>query len=54
MNVIEVKLLVKQYGRAKGPAVKGIDFSVNEGELSAFLGPNEAGKTTTISKTVIL
>jgi len=49
MNMIEVKSLVKQYGRAKEAAVKGIDFSVNEGEFFAFLGPNGAGKTTTIS-----
>ncbi len=47
MNVIEVKNLVKQY---KGhTAVKGIDFSVKEGELFAFLGENGAGKSTTIN-----
>ena len=33
MNMIEVSSLVKQYDRAKEPAVKGIDFSVNEGEF---------------------
>jgi len=49
MSVIEVKELVKQYDKAKAPAVKGIDFSVEEGEFFAFLGPNGAGKTTTIS-----
>ena len=31
MNMIEVNSLVKQYDRPKEPAVKGIDFSVNEG-----------------------
>lgn len=47
--IISVENLVKQYDKAKTPAVKGVDFSVNEGEFFAFLGPNGAGKTTTIS-----
>jgi ABC-2 type transport system ATP-binding protein len=47
--IIEVNNLVKQYSRAKTPSVKGVSFSVNEGEFFAFLGPYGAGKTTTIS-----
>ncbi len=47
--IISVENLVKQYDKAKTPAVKGVNFSVNEGEFFAFLGPNGAGKTTTIS-----
>jgi len=49
MAMIEVDHLVKQYRRAKEPAVKGISFDVQPGEFFAFLGPNGAGKTTTIS-----
>ena len=49
MPIIQVEELVKQYDKAKTPAVKGVSFAVNEGEFFAFLGPNGAGKTTTIS-----
>ncbi|MDR1294679.1 MAG: ATP-binding cassette domain-containing protein [Bifidobacteriaceae bacterium] len=49
MSVIEVEDLVKQYKRAKKPAVRSVSFEVQEGEFFAFLGPNGAGKTTTIS-----
>jgi len=48
-HIITVNELVKQYDRAKVPAVKGVSFDVAEGDFFAFLGPNGAGKTTTIS-----
>ncbi len=47
MKVIEVKGLKKKYKEHE--AVRGIDFSVEEGELFAFLGENGAGKSTTIN-----
>ncbi len=43
---IEVRGLKKSYGPVE--AVRGIDLSVNEGEVFALLGPNGAGKTTTV------
>jgi ABC-2 type transport system ATP-binding protein len=47
--MIQVDDLVKQYDKAKEPAVKSVSFTVEEGAFFAFLGPNGAGKTTTIS-----
>lgn len=45
--ILEVDGLVKKYGDFE--AVKGISFSVEEGEVFGLLGPNGAGKTQTIS-----
>ena len=44
--VITVQGLRKRY--AQHEAVKGIDFTVDQGEVFGFLGTNGAGKTTTI------
>ncbi len=44
--VIRVRGLRKSYGSEE--AVRGIDLTVNRGEIFAFLGPNGAGKTTTV------
>ena len=46
MKSIEVKNLKKQFKTAE--AVKGINFSINQSETLALLGPNGCGKTTTI------
>jgi ABC-2 type transport system ATP-binding protein len=46
-TILEVDNLVKKYGDFE--AVKGISFSVEEGEVFGLLGPNGAGKTQTIS-----
>src|SRR5580704_8446058 len=45
-TVITVSGLVKRYGEVE--AVRGIDFTVARGETFGFLGPNRAGKSTTI------
>lgn len=44
--MIEVKNLSKQFGRIV--AVDDISFSVRKGEVLGFLGPNAAGKSTTM------
>ncbi len=44
--MIEVDDLTKYYGDYA--AIEGVTFQVNEGEILGFLGPNAAGKTTTM------
>jgi len=44
--VIRIQNLTKHYG--KRLAVDDISFSVGKGEIVGFLGPNAAGKTTTM------
>jgi ABC-2 type transport system ATP-binding protein len=46
MAVIEVRGLTKTYGDVE--AVRGIDLTVESGEVFALLGPNGAGKSTTV------
>ena len=46
-HIVEIKNLYKSFGEVK--AVQDLSFSVNRGELFAFLGVNGAGKSTTIS-----
>jgi len=43
---IELVGLEKRFGQVH--AVRGLDLTVQQGEIVAFLGPNGAGKTTTI------
>ena len=46
-KIILVKHLVKNYDNHK--AVNDLNFSVEKGSFTAFLGANDAGKSTTIS-----
>jgi ABC-2 type transport system ATP-binding protein len=43
---IEAEGLTKTYGKSRG--IREVDLTVDEGEVFGFLGPNRAGKTTTI------
>ncbi len=44
--MIEVEHLTKYYGDV--PAIQDVTFQVDRGEVLGFLGPNAAGKTTTM------
>ena len=44
---VELRGLVKNYGKVE--ALKGIDLTVQSGEIFGLLGPNGAGKTTLFS-----
>ena len=48
--MIEIKNVTKSYGKKK--AIENINFTVNDGEIFAFIGHNGAGKTTLIKSIV--
>ena len=50
MAIIEARGLARDFTSRKRTvhAVRGVDLTVEEGEIVGFLGPNGAGKTTTL------
>ncbi len=46
MHIIEAKSVTKQFGSE--PVLKGIDLSVDPGEILGVLGPSGSGKTTLV------
>ena len=48
--MIEIKNVTKKYGSKK--AVNNVSFTVNDGDIFAFIGHNGAGKTTLIKSIV--
>jgi len=50
MTIIEARALARTFTSRKRTveAVRGVDITVDEGEIVGFLGPNGAGKTTTL------
>ena len=45
--MIEVNDLTFTYAKASEPAIEGLSFNIERGEIFGFLGPNGAGKSTT-------
>ena len=50
MAIIEARGLARDFTSRKRTvhAVRGVDLTVEEGDIVGFLGPNGAGKTTTL------
>ena len=48
--MIEIKNVSKKYGNKK--ALDNVSFTVNDGDIFAFIGHNGAGKTTLIKSIV--
>jgi putative ABC transport system ATP-binding protein len=46
MALLEAKALVREYDDGQVRALRGVDFSVEEGEFIAVTGPSGCGKST--------
>ena len=48
MAAIIIEKVVKEYKGADRPAVNGLSLTIEQGEIYGLLGPNVAGKSTTV------
>lgn len=48
MTLLSVANVSKTYKKATKDAVSNVSFTVDKGDIVAFLGPNGSGKTTTL------
>ena len=46
-TAVEIRGLKKSFGKVQ--ALDGVDLTIKQGEFLGLLGPNRAGKTTTIN-----
>jgi fluoroquinolone transport system ATP-binding protein len=47
MSMIDVKNLTYTYPKSNQPALRGLNFAIQPGEIFGFLGPSGSGKSTT-------
>jgi len=52
--MLKLELVSKTYGNKNEKSVDNVGFEVRYGKIFGFLGPNSAGKTTTIKMMVSL
>lgn len=48
-TVLEVENITKKYEKATAPSLRGVSFSVEEGEFIAIMGASGSGKTTLLN-----
>ncbi|MDB6146896.1 MAG: transporter, ATP-binding protein, partial [Spartobacteria bacterium] len=45
-SLVEAKALTREFDEGQVKALRGVDFSINEGDFVAIVGPSGCGKST--------